>query len=77
QPGFLVTGPSFQSLNKITKTFLVSECSLHVGQVGSQNYDNTASSIVGHGEAGAYVQQSMGRRWGTPWTGRQSIAGQI
>ncbi|MED6259393.1 hypothetical protein ATANTOWER_022028 [Ataeniobius toweri] len=39
QPGFLVTRPSFQSLNKITKTFLVSECSLHVGQVGSQNYD--------------------------------------
>ncbi|MEQ2278912.1 hypothetical protein AMECASPLE_004239 [Ameca splendens] len=24
-PGFLDTGPSFQSLNKITKTFLVSE----------------------------------------------------
>ncbi|MED6281260.1 hypothetical protein CHARACLAT_019434, partial [Characodon lateralis] len=30
----------------------------------------------GHGEAGAYLQQSMGERQGTPWTGRQSIAGQ-
>ncbi|MEQ2285228.1 hypothetical protein AMECASPLE_029677 [Ameca splendens] len=45
QLGFLVTGPSFQSLNKITKTFLVFECSLHVSQVGSQNYD-TAIQIV-------------------------------
>ncbi|MED6238880.1 hypothetical protein ATANTOWER_031615 [Ataeniobius toweri] len=36
----------------------------------------TASSIVGSGEAGAYLQQSMGGRQGTPWTGRQSIAGQ-
>ncbi|MEQ2238732.1 hypothetical protein ILYODFUR_036242 [Ilyodon furcidens] len=36
----------------------------------------TASSIVGHGGAGAYLQQSMGERRGTPWTGRQSIAGQ-
>ncbi|MED6275884.1 hypothetical protein CHARACLAT_031206, partial [Characodon lateralis] len=43
QPGFLVTGPSFQSLNKITNTFLVSECFLHVGQVGNQNYDRTVS----------------------------------
>ncbi|MEQ2260806.1 hypothetical protein XENORESO_001692, partial [Xenotaenia resolanae] len=32
---------------------------------------------VGHGGAGAYLQQSMGRRRGTPWTGRQSIAGQL
>ncbi|MEQ2256642.1 hypothetical protein ILYODFUR_026208 [Ilyodon furcidens] len=31
---------------------------------------------VGHGGAGAYLQQSMGERQGTPWTGRQSIAGQ-
>ncbi|MEQ2242322.1 hypothetical protein ILYODFUR_034728 [Ilyodon furcidens] len=46
QPGFLVTGPSFQSLNKITKTFLVSECSLHVGQVGSQNYDTTVQLLI-------------------------------
>ncbi|MEQ2216365.1 hypothetical protein XENOCAPTIV_015081 [Xenoophorus captivus] len=36
----------------------------------------TASSIVGRGEAGAYLQQSMGGRQGTPWIGRQSIAGQ-
>ncbi|MED6231511.1 hypothetical protein ATANTOWER_023448 [Ataeniobius toweri] len=36
----------------------------------------TASSIVDHGEAVAYLQQSMGGRRGTPWTGRQSIAGQ-
>ncbi|MED6273966.1 hypothetical protein CHARACLAT_011712 [Characodon lateralis] len=27
-------------------------------------------------EAGAYLQQSMGKRQGTPWTGHQSIAGQ-
>ncbi|MED6254407.1 hypothetical protein ATANTOWER_025369 [Ataeniobius toweri] len=26
---------------------------------------------VGRGEAGAYLQQSMGKRRGTPWTGRQ------
>ncbi|KAK5623102.1 hypothetical protein CRENBAI_019761 [Crenichthys baileyi] len=26
--------------------------------------------------AGAYLQQSMGEWQGTPWTGRQSIAGQ-
>ncbi|MEQ2316614.1 hypothetical protein AMECASPLE_034181 [Ameca splendens] len=36
----------------------------------------TASSIVGRGKAGAYLQQSIGGRRGTPWTGRQSIAGQ-
>ncbi|MEQ2243672.1 hypothetical protein ILYODFUR_009232 [Ilyodon furcidens] len=41
----------------------------------SQSF-STASSIVGHGEAGAYLQQSMGERRGTPWTGHQSIAGQ-
>ncbi|MED6278391.1 hypothetical protein CHARACLAT_023336 [Characodon lateralis] len=33
-------------------------------------------STVGHGEAGAYLQQSTGERRGTPWTGRQSITGQ-
>ncbi|MEQ2170827.1 hypothetical protein GOODEAATRI_004253 [Goodea atripinnis] len=37
---------------------------------------STTYSIVGHGGAGAYLQQSMGKRRGTPWTGRQSIAGQ-
>ncbi|MEQ2310534.1 hypothetical protein AMECASPLE_009988 [Ameca splendens] len=31
---------------------------------------------MGHGGAGAYFKQSTGKRWGTPWTGRQSIAGQ-
>ncbi|MEQ2255018.1 hypothetical protein ILYODFUR_009519 [Ilyodon furcidens] len=31
---------------------------------------------VGRGEAAAYLQQSMGGRQGTPWTGRQSMAGQ-
>ncbi|MEQ2192635.1 hypothetical protein XENOCAPTIV_014743 [Xenoophorus captivus] len=36
----------------------------------------TAYPMVGHSEAGAYLQQSMGERHGTPWTGRQSIAGQ-
>ncbi|MEQ2263220.1 hypothetical protein XENORESO_004711 [Xenotaenia resolanae] len=41
----------------------------------SQSF-STAYSIVGHGGAGAYLQQSMGKRQGTPWTGRQSIAGQ-
>ncbi|MEQ2226714.1 hypothetical protein ILYODFUR_030157 [Ilyodon furcidens] len=30
---------------------------------------------VGLGEAGVYLQWSKGRRQGTPWTGRQSIAG--
>ncbi|MEQ2221689.1 hypothetical protein ILYODFUR_018276, partial [Ilyodon furcidens] len=38
---------------------------------------STAYSIVGRGEAGAYLQQSMGKRQGTPWTGRQSIAGRV
>lgn len=28
-------------------------------------------------DAGAYLQLSTGRRWGTPWTGRQSITGNI
>ncbi|MEQ2295607.1 hypothetical protein AMECASPLE_016110 [Ameca splendens] len=41
----------------------------------SQSF-STASSIVGCWEAGAYLQQSMGERQGTPWTGRQSITGQ-
>ncbi|MEQ2182745.1 hypothetical protein GOODEAATRI_025381 [Goodea atripinnis] len=36
----------------------------------------TTSSIVGHREAGAYLQQSTGERQGTPWTGHQSITGQ-
>ncbi|MEQ2169798.1 hypothetical protein GOODEAATRI_028852, partial [Goodea atripinnis] len=36
----------------------------------------TASSIVGRGEAGAYLQQSIGGRRGTPWTGHQPITGQ-
>ncbi|MED6286574.1 hypothetical protein CHARACLAT_007408 [Characodon lateralis] len=36
----------------------------------------TAYSIEGHGEAGAYLQQSTGGKRDTPWTGRQSIAGQ-
>ncbi|MED6247235.1 hypothetical protein ATANTOWER_013619, partial [Ataeniobius toweri] len=34
------------------------------------------TSLVGHGEAGAYLQQSLGGRRGRTWTGRQSIAGQ-
>ncbi|MEQ2265318.1 hypothetical protein XENORESO_005313 [Xenotaenia resolanae] len=38
----------------------------------SQSF-STAYSIVGYKEAGAYLQQSMGERRGTPWTGRQSI----
>ncbi|MEQ2313146.1 hypothetical protein AMECASPLE_038580, partial [Ameca splendens] len=38
----------------------------------SQSF-STAYSIVGRGGAGAYLQQSMGERQGTPWTGRQSI----
>ncbi|MED6281437.1 hypothetical protein CHARACLAT_021607 [Characodon lateralis] len=36
----------------------------------------TTYSIVGHRGAGAYLHQSMGKRQGTPWTGRKSIAGQ-
>ncbi|MEQ2303598.1 hypothetical protein AMECASPLE_018590 [Ameca splendens] len=40
----------------------------------SQSF-STASSIVGRGEAGAYLQQSMGGRLGTLWTGHQSITG--
>ncbi|MEQ2227280.1 hypothetical protein ILYODFUR_036080 [Ilyodon furcidens] len=43
--------------------------------LASQSF-STAYSIVGHGGAGAYLQQSTGRRRGSPWTGRQSIAGQ-
>ncbi|MEQ2276964.1 hypothetical protein XENORESO_015964 [Xenotaenia resolanae] len=35
-----------------------------------------SSSVQGRGGAGAYLQQSTGERWGTPWTGRQSIAGE-
>ncbi|MEQ2259254.1 hypothetical protein XENORESO_008957 [Xenotaenia resolanae] len=46
-----------------------------LAQESSQSF-STAYSIVGHGGAGAYLQQSMGERQGTPWTGRQSIAGQ-
>ncbi|MEQ2280245.1 hypothetical protein AMECASPLE_017715, partial [Ameca splendens] len=41
----------------------------------SQSF-STTSSIVGLGGAGAYLQQSMGERLATPWTGRQSITGQ-
>ncbi|MEQ2247702.1 hypothetical protein ILYODFUR_011904 [Ilyodon furcidens] len=41
----------------------------------SQSF-STTYSIVGHGGAGVYLQQSMGRRHGTPWTGCHSIAGQ-
>ncbi|MEQ2164327.1 hypothetical protein GOODEAATRI_005561 [Goodea atripinnis] len=41
----------------------------------SQSF-STAYSTVGHGGAGAYLQQSMGERRGSPWTGCQSIAGQ-
>ncbi|MEQ2281833.1 hypothetical protein AMECASPLE_034423 [Ameca splendens] len=37
---------------------------------------STTSSIICCWEAGAYLQQSMGRRQGRPWTGHQSIAGQ-
>ncbi|MEQ2245901.1 hypothetical protein ILYODFUR_032806 [Ilyodon furcidens] len=40
----------------------------------SQSF-STAYSIVGHGGAGAYLQQSMGERQGPPWTGRQSVTG--
>ncbi|MED6241140.1 hypothetical protein ATANTOWER_032188 [Ataeniobius toweri] len=36
----------------------------------------TTSSIVGHREAGDYLQQSMGGRQGTPRTGCQSITRQ-
>ncbi|KAK5611591.1 hypothetical protein CRENBAI_014682 [Crenichthys baileyi] len=35
-----------------------------------------ASSVQGCRGAGAYLHQSTGMRWGTPWTGHQSIAGQ-
>ncbi|MED6288319.1 hypothetical protein CHARACLAT_025378 [Characodon lateralis] len=31
---------------------------------------------MGHGGAGARLQQPTGERWGPPWTGRQSIAWQ-
>ncbi|MEQ2291725.1 hypothetical protein AMECASPLE_015894 [Ameca splendens] len=34
------------------------------------------SHTVGHGGAGAYLQQSTGETQVTPWIGRQSIAGQ-
>ncbi|MED6246678.1 hypothetical protein ATANTOWER_021845 [Ataeniobius toweri] len=34
-----------------------------------------ASSVQGRKEAGAYLQRSMGERWGAPWTGRQSLQG--
>ncbi|MEQ2234147.1 hypothetical protein ILYODFUR_029024 [Ilyodon furcidens] len=39
-PAFMVARSLFLSLNKIIKTFFVPECSLHVGQVGNQDYDN-------------------------------------
>ncbi|MEQ2314815.1 hypothetical protein AMECASPLE_015862 [Ameca splendens] len=42
----------------------------------SQSF-STASSIVGRGEAGAALQQSMSERRCRPCTGRQSIAGHI
>ncbi|MEQ2160356.1 hypothetical protein GOODEAATRI_032841 [Goodea atripinnis] len=41
-----------------------------------ENLNAKTSSIVGHGGAGAYLQQFTGGRRGSPWTGRQSIAGQ-
>ncbi|MEQ2187703.1 hypothetical protein GOODEAATRI_007282 [Goodea atripinnis] len=41
---------------------------LKVSQSVSQLF-STAYSIVGHREAGTYLQQSMGERRGTPWTG--------
>ncbi|MEQ2303238.1 hypothetical protein AMECASPLE_014686 [Ameca splendens] len=47
----------------------------HMAVIVSQSF-STAYSTVGRGGAGAYLQQSMGERQGTPWTGRQSIAGQ-
>ncbi|MEQ2237325.1 hypothetical protein ILYODFUR_022033 [Ilyodon furcidens] len=31
---------------------------------------------VDHRGAGAYLQKSTDKRWGIPWTGHQSIAGQ-
>ncbi|MEQ2253731.1 hypothetical protein ILYODFUR_035365 [Ilyodon furcidens] len=34
----------------------------------------TASSIVGRGEAGAYLKESMGGRQATPWTGRPIVS---
>ncbi|MEQ2307769.1 hypothetical protein AMECASPLE_021585, partial [Ameca splendens] len=34
-------------------------------------------SLMGRGEAGVHLQLSMGRRRGSPWTGRQAITGQL
>ncbi|MEQ2238620.1 hypothetical protein ILYODFUR_034988 [Ilyodon furcidens] len=42
----------------------------HSGNIHSFS---TASSIVGRGGAGAYLQQSMGERRGTSWTGRHTL----
>ncbi|MEQ2289339.1 hypothetical protein AMECASPLE_031941 [Ameca splendens] len=49
---------------------------------GAERFNNihsfsfyAASSIVGPGGAGAYLQQSTGERQDTSWTGRQSITG--
>ncbi|MEQ2181673.1 hypothetical protein GOODEAATRI_013953 [Goodea atripinnis] len=59
---------------------LISMVSVSADVVGSSTSQSvifyTASSIVGRGEAGAYLQQSTGGRQGSPWTGHQSIAGQ-
>ncbi|MED6259914.1 hypothetical protein ATANTOWER_014931 [Ataeniobius toweri] len=42
------------------------------------SFTNTHSQQCAHGRRGAgpYLQESMGERRGTPWTGCQSIAGQ-
>ncbi|MEQ2271955.1 hypothetical protein XENORESO_011850 [Xenotaenia resolanae] len=58
----------------LKKCFEPLNISQSTAQSVSQSF-STAYSIVGRGEAGAYLQQSMGERQGTPWTGRQSITG--
>ncbi|MEQ2290780.1 hypothetical protein AMECASPLE_006471 [Ameca splendens] len=55
-----------------TKILLISSNLCFRQILYSQSF-STASSVVGHGEAGALLQQSVGRRRGTPWTGRQSV----
>ncbi|MEQ2240185.1 hypothetical protein ILYODFUR_012205 [Ilyodon furcidens] len=44
-------------------------------KVESIDYKDPCKAVR-RGEAGAYLQQSMGGRWGKTWTGRQSITGQ-
>ncbi|MED6271962.1 hypothetical protein CHARACLAT_025461 [Characodon lateralis] len=59
-----------------TTAHLLGSSELHAlkgqGSFGMKRRTNT----LGHRGGGAFLQQSTGKRQGTPWTGCQSITGQ-